>query len=45
MFAQSRRASTVRERVASLSEFTKDGEENCPRKVDVALADGKRGTL
>jgi hypothetical protein len=45
MFAQSRRGSAVRERDASLSGFTKGGEENCPREVDVALAEGKRGTL
>jgi hypothetical protein len=45
MFAQSRGGSAVRERDASLSGFTRGGEENYRREVDVALADGKRGTL
>jgi hypothetical protein len=45
MFAQSHCRSAFRERDASLIEFTKDREVNCPREVDVALADGKRGTL
>jgi hypothetical protein len=45
MLAQSRRGSAVRERDASLSGFTKGGKENCLREVDVALADGERGTL
>jgi hypothetical protein len=45
MFAQSRGRSGVRERDASLIGFASGREENCPREVDVALADGKRGTL
>jgi hypothetical protein len=45
MLAQTHCPSAFRERDASLIEFTKDREVNCPREVDVALADGKRGTL